>query len=121
MLVENNEFDKEAEHSTEDMNTLSSLTTSAVKKGYAENFTVKSGKLHAPAVDKYFGPQEVRIDNFYRFEGASDPGDNAILYCIVTQDGVKGMLIDSYGHGSNSAIGEFIKKVEEIHKVEAEG
>ncbi len=121
MLVENNEFDKETEHSTENMNTLSSLTMTAVKKGYIENFSVKSGKLHAPTANSYYSPQEVRIDNFYRFEGASDPADNAILYCLETHDGVKGMLIDSYGHDADGAITEFIKKVEEIHKAEAEG
>lgn len=114
-------LEQDAQESADSMNTLSSLTETAVKKGYTENMTVKGGKLYAPSVNNYYRPQDVKIDNFYRFEGASDPGDNAILYCLQTNDGTKGMLIDSYGHDADAAISEFIKKVEEIHKTEAEG
>lgn len=112
-----------AQESPDNMNTLSSVTESAVRKGFSENFSVdKFGKLlKSPSTGNNYHPQDVKIDNFYRFEGDSDPADNAILYCLETNDGIKGMLIDSYGHDADAAIGEFIKKVEEIHKAEAEG
>ncbi len=110
----------DTEQNPDTMNTLSSLTETAVKKGYTENFQVSDGGLLAPSTEVCYLPQEVKIDNFYRFEGTSDPDDNAILYCLQTNDGVKGMLIDSYGAGADEKISEFIKRVEEIHKVEAE-
>jgi hypothetical protein len=103
-----------------DMSTLSSLTNSAVNKGYTENFIVNEEGLFAPAVDKHFLPGQTKIDNFYRFEGASDPQDNAILYLLKTDDGTKGMLIDAYGADANDLITDFIKQVEEMHKTEAE-
>ncbi len=116
-------LENDAQESPDSMNTLSSLTETALRKGFSENFSVdKSGKLlKAPSTGNSYHPQDVKIDNFYRFEGASDPADNAILYCLETNDGTKGMLIDSYGHDADAAISEFIKKVEEIHKTEAEG
>ena len=116
-------IDNDAPQNPDSMITLSSLTTTAVRKGFSENFSVdKGGKLlKSPSTGNTYHPQDVRIENFYRFEGASDPGDNAILYCLQTNDGTKGMLIDSYGHDADAAISEFIKKVEEIHKTEAEG
>lgn len=104
----------------EDMTTLSSLTDSAVKKGYTENFQMQPSGLFAPTNNVHYLPNEVKIDNFYRFEGASDPQDNAILYCLETHDGIKGMLIDSYGNDADEMITNFIKEVEEMHKAEAE-
>ena len=105
--------------SFENMNTLSSLTDTAFNKGYTDNFRIEEDGLYAPATDIHYLPNEVKIDNFYRFEGASDPDDNSILYCIETHDGVKGTLIDSYGANNDDLICEFIKEVEEIQKAEA--
>jgi len=46
--------------------------------------------------EKNYRPEEICIINFYRFEGQSDPADNAILYVIETNDGSKGTIIDAY-------------------------
>jgi hypothetical protein len=37
------------------------------------------------------------VDKILRFEGMSDPDDNAILYAISTKNGRKGILVDGYG------------------------
>lgn len=103
----------------EDMNTLTSLIDTAVKKGYTENFQMQPEGLFAPTTNIHYMPNDVKIGNFYRFEGASDPQDNAILYCIETHDGIKGTLIDSYGAATDEMITNFIKEVEEMHKAEA--
>ncbi|MBS1772817.1 MAG: hypothetical protein JST82_08150 [Bacteroidetes bacterium] len=102
------------------MSTLTSLIETANNKGYKENFMVQDDGLYAPTTEIHYLPNEVTIDNFYRFEGASNPDDNAILYFIETHDGIKGTLVDSYGAGADMLITEFIKEVEEIHKKEAE-
>ena len=54
--------------------------------------------------------------NFYRFEGESDPDDNAILYIIETNDGTKGTLVDAYGVYNDSRVSQFMKAVETIQK-----
>ncbi len=105
--------------SFENMNTLSSLTQTAFNKGYTDNFRVDDEGLYAPSTDIHYLPNEVKIGNFYRFEGASNPDDSSILYCIETHDGVKGTLIDAYGASADELITEFIRDVEEIQKVEA--
>jgi hypothetical protein len=102
------------------MTTLSSLIETAVKKGYTENFMVQEDGLYAPTTNIHYLPNEVKIDNFYRFEGASDPQDNAILYFLETHDGILGTLVDSYGATADGLVTGFIKEVEEIHKKEAE-
>ena len=48
--------------------------------------------------------------------GESDPADSAIVYAIETKDGVKGILIDSYGAYRSDKISKFITEVENITK-----
>ena len=104
-----------------DMTTLVSVTNTAIKRGYTENLRMQKNALFAASTNISYLPNEVTIDNFYRFEGQSAPEDNAILYLIETHDGIQGILIDSYGAGADELVGKFIKDVEEIHKVGAEG
>lgn len=98
------------------MNTLSSCITKVVKDGYTENFSVTENGMSSSTTDKVYQPKDVRIINFYRFEGQSDPSDNAILYVIETADGYKGTLTDAYGAYSDHSVDAFIKEVEEIQK-----
>ncbi|HMV10694.1 MAG TPA: hypothetical protein PK325_16975 [Cyclobacteriaceae bacterium] len=102
----------------ETMSTLTSCMNNAVLDGYTETFKVEGkGMTGASTADqKFYGPSDVKINNFYRFEGYSDPNDNSILYLVETSDGRKGTLVDSYGMYSDNKISEFIKSVEEIQK-----
>lgn len=100
-----------------EMSTLTSCTNHLLKEGYAENFVPKNEGIEAPSSGKVYIPSEVRIENFYRFEGESDPADNAILYALITNDGTKGLLVDAYGGPYvNQKVGAFIKEVEAIAK-----
>ena len=72
--------------------------------------------LYSANMRKIYGPDEVRIIDFFRFEGESDPADAAILYVIETCDGDKGTLIDAYGTYSDEDINKFLLKVKGITK-----
>ncbi len=98
------------------MNTLMEITNSMVKKGYIENFSVKNKKLFAPSKEQSFAPNEIEIVNFFRFEGQSNPDDNAILYVIETNNNLKGTLTDAYGIYADVAINDYIREVEDISK-----
>jgi mannose/fructose-specific phosphotransferase system component IIA len=65
---------------------------------------------------KTYKPDEVKIIDFYRFEGQSDPADNAIMYVIEANDGDKGTLIDAYGAYADENVNRFISKVKNINK-----
>ena len=100
------------------MSTLSSRMNQTAIDGYTESFKVEGKGLTGSSTSdqKFYGPSEVKISNFYRFEGYSDPNDNAILYLIETTDGRKGTLIDSYGAYADNKLSEYVKEVEEIQK-----
>jgi hypothetical protein len=98
------------------MKGLASCSNKMKEDGYTEDFQVSKKGLATFNESKHFGPEEVKIVNFYRFEGVSDPGDNTILYVIETSDGTKGTLVDGYGAYSSPEVSKFIVAVEEIQK-----
>ncbi len=87
-----------------------------MQDGYKEDFAVYQAKLKSMSDEKMYGPSEVNIVNFFRFEGQSDPDDNSIMYVIETNDGKKGTLVDAYGAYADADISEFIAGVEMIQK-----
>lgn len=104
------------------MKNLSACLNKMKEEGYREDFKVTAKGLtlfDTEKQHKVYTPHQVRIVNFYRFEGESDPGDNMILYVMETDDGVKGTLADGYGAYADVNVSKFIVDVEEIQKVKA--
>ena len=106
----------EQDSSTEDMKTLAESLNKMVLKGYTEDFKAGERGLLSLHGEKIYDVADVNIVNFYRFEGASDPADNSILYVLETNDGTKGTLVDAYGPYSDPLVNDFMKQVEEINK-----
>ncbi|HTF16583.1 MAG TPA: hypothetical protein VK658_00850 [Chryseolinea sp.] len=99
------------------MSTMSEALTHAVKDGFVEDFKFENGALTTTGKDDgRYSPGDVKISNFYRFEGDSDPDENSILYLIETNDGKKGTLVDAYGAYSDAKLANFIRAVEGISK-----
>lgn len=103
-----------------DMSTLLTCMNKAKEDGYKESFSVTERGLSKTDEEgsRFYTPEETTIDNFYRFEGESDPDENSILYLIHTTDGEKGTLLNTYGMYADPLISPFIEKVEEISKKE---
>ncbi|MEX1240486.1 MAG: hypothetical protein WEB30_12235 [Cyclobacteriaceae bacterium] len=99
------------------MKSLSSCVKRMKDEGYKEDFQVTSKGLTTLDKGKTYKPDQVRIVNFFRFEGESDPGDNNILYVIETDGGGKGTLVDAYGAYADVNVSKFIVEVQEIQKV----
>lgn len=84
-------------------------------EGYTDLFRVEDGKLLSVNTRKKYKAKDVKVVNFYRFEGISNPDDMSVMYVIETCDGAKGTLTDAYGLYSDDDTGEFLKEVE-MHK-----
>jgi hypothetical protein len=105
----------------EEMKTLASCLNKIVQDGYVENFkATDEGHLQSIETEKVYKPEDVHITNFFRFEGASDPSDSAILYVVEMNDGAKGSLTDAYGMYADPNIDKFIREVEDISKKHTE-
>ena len=98
------------------MKSLATCLHTVVKEGYTEDFKMTEQGLESLQKHNNYGPEQIQIVNFFRFEGQSDPDDNAILYVIETSDGTKGTLIDAYGVYNDPKVSKFMKDVETIKK-----
>ena len=101
---------------TEEMKSLAGCINKLVLYGFTEDFKAGERGLLSLKNEKIYEPGQVRVVSFYRFEGASDPADNTILYAIETDDGVKGTLVDAYGSYADTRVTSFMEQVEEINK-----
>jgi hypothetical protein len=96
---------------------LSACTNELKGRGYKEDFRVENAVMKTFANNsKSYKPEDIKIVNFYRFEGVSDPGDMTVLYVIETNDGVHGTLSDGYGPYASEDVSKFITQVTEIQK-----
>ena len=86
------------------------------KRGYTEDFKAGERGLLGLQHEKIYEPGQVQVNDFFRFEGASDPADNSILYAIETDDGIKGTLVDAYGPYADPKVISFMEEVERLHK-----
>ena len=104
----------EVEIKFDEMKTLRECIDKAAAHAYREQFSVDEEGLRNFDGSRHYLAHEVKLIDFYRFEGNSDPEDNSILYLLQTNDGTKGILVDAYGAYSDQKIGAFIVQVEEV-------
>ena len=78
------------------MTTLSEVLNKLEERGQANEFRITAKGLTLDD-NSYFQPAELKIIKTYRFEGDSNPDDEAILFLIETADRTIGYMVDAYG------------------------
>lgn len=92
--------------------TLSEAVNDLQKKGYTYDFVLTGDSLQCNKLDYALYPDQFKIDEFHRFEGASDPDDNSILFAVSSDTfNVKGLLVDAYGAYSDPISADMIQKL----------
>ncbi len=96
-----------------EMRTLSEVLEKLKGKGYDNELTFSDhGKMQG--MNKIYNPEDLTIIKTFRFEGMSDPADNAALYLVKDKDDDIGYIMDIYGSNSDHAgasFDEFLKKI----------
>jgi hypothetical protein len=96
----------------ESMTTLSEILNKLRYEGYTEDFNLNTDSIHCN--DVRLNPNDFVVDRHFRFEGASDPEDEAVVYAISSVDGkIKGVLVNSYGANSDTISDELVKALRE--------
>jgi hypothetical protein len=68
------------------------------KRGYSANLSLDGNTIDDKSANIQMGADDFEIDEFYRFEGPSNPSDMSILYAISSQKyNLKGALVNAYG------------------------
>jgi len=83
------------------------------KQGYVEDFNLQQNCLECRNGQFKVFADEFKVDNYYRFEGASNPSDSAILYAISSdKHQLKGVLVNAYGIYSEPVTDEMMQKLD---------
>lgn len=93
--------------------TVTEAVSDLKRRGFTEDFNLEENCLVCKA--QRFNPDEFEITETYRFEGASDPGDAAVVYGIASHSGLKGILVNGYGYQSNAQSDAIARKLS-IHR-----
>jgi hypothetical protein len=78
-------------------------------QGYDLDFELKDNKLIAG--DKSYPATDFEITDVYRYEGQSDPADEATVYALASGDSLKGILVTGYGASFDEASAETLKQL----------
>lgn len=80
------------------MTSVSESIRQLVSQGYTENLSARVDHFECCSGSHKIYPQDVRVDKMLRFENASDPDDQSIIYAISSiKDGLKGIYVEAYG------------------------
>lgn len=93
--------------------TVSEAINDLKKRGFDVDFNLQENCIVCHN-DK-FNVEDFEITEVYRFEGNTDPSDEAIVYAIESRNGKKGVLVNGYGISADAMDAEMAKKLS-IHK-----
>ncbi|MBC5839564.1 hypothetical protein H8R25_16845 [Flavobacterium sp. F-392] len=82
---------------TESLNNLS-------KMGYEYDYNIHQDEIKDQ-------PHHFEIDHVYRYEGNSDPSDQAVVYGISSKNGIKGVYVAGFSANSDTNVTQILDKL----------
>ena len=103
--------------------TLTEAMQDLRERGYTVDFAPAKEYLKATTDDNIkLKGDEFEVDEFHRFEGQSDPGDEMTLYAVSATNGMKGVFVSAQGTYANEVSPELMAKFNVSHpNVNTEG
>lgn len=95
--------------------TVSEAVNGLKQRGYTFDFNLEQEQIICKEISLALRPSEFEIAEVYRFEGDSDPADEAIVYAIESKHGQKGVLVNGFGISADAAGEEMIEKLSVRH------
>lgn len=91
--------------------TVAEAVNGLKQRGYNIDFNLEPDKVICEETPLSLKPADFEITEFYRFEGESDPADEAVVYAIESKDGKKGLLVTGFGITAEGVGEEMIEKL----------
>ena len=85
------------------------------QRGYTIDFNLEHDRIFCHKTPVSLLPSEFEITEVYRFEGDSDPADEAVVYAIESRHGLKGVLVNGFGISAETIGEEMVKKLSVRH------
>ena len=100
----------------ESMTTVTEVLSNLEKEGYTIDFNLKDNSRECHGNYLQMHPDEFLIDRHYRFEGISDPEDEAVVYAISSlRNNLKGVLVNGYGISSDPLTEAMVQALKQKH------
>lgn len=93
--------------------TVSEAVNGLKARGFELDFNLHENCLVCN--DDKFDADDFEIVEVYRFEGDTDPSDEAVVYAITSRNGLKGVLVNGYGISADELSAAMERKLS-IHK-----
>lgn len=93
--------------------TVSEAVSGLRKRGFETDFNLAENCLVCNT--RRFNVEDFEIVEMHRFEGNTDPSDEAVVYGIESVTGMKGILVSGYGISAEGMSAEMAKKLS-FHK-----
>lgn len=94
--------------------TVSEAVNDLNRRGYTTDFSILTEKecLVCNKTATQLSPDEFEIDETYRFEGLTDPGDEMIVFAISsTKHHMKGVVVNAYGVYADSTTSKIVERL----------
>jgi hypothetical protein len=101
-----------------DYDTVSEAVNDLKKRGYSADLSMEADKdyLFEKSSGTQLSPEDFSIDEVYRFEGMTDPGDEMIVYAIsANEKNVKGIVVNAFGIYSSSRASKLVEHLTKHH------
>lgn len=95
--------------------TVSEAVNGLKQRGYTIDFNMEYDCIVCHETPLSLLPNEFEITEVHRFEGDTDPADEAVVYAIESKHGEKGVLVNAFGIYSDSVSDELIEKLKVQH------
>ena len=94
------------------MEDLAHAVERLTKAGYRDDFRAERGGLRAVQAGRVFDPESLVVDEVARFEGDSDPGDEAVVFALSSgSSGTRGTYVVTYGTYVDPADAEMMRRL----------
>ncbi|SHN45791.1 hypothetical protein [Chitinophaga sp. CF418] len=89
--------------------TVSNAINALKRQGYTVDFNLEGNYL--VNAENKIEVNDFNIVDVYRYEGNTDPSDEAAVYAIESTNGIKGILVTGYGAASDTFTREMLEKL----------
>ena len=89
--------------------TVSEAIAQLQHQGFTIDFNLEENVISC--AEGKFSKAEFEIVDVYRYEGNSDPADEATVYAIASKSGLKGIMVTGYGMSTDFLNDEILKKL----------
>lgn len=89
--------------------TVANAVNALKKQGFTKDFNIDGNSLICDNSKVHLN--DFKIVDVYRYEGNSDPSDEAAVYAIESSDGSKGVLVTGYGASADPLSAEMLEEL----------